>query len=73
MIPSDDDYIEGEIIRTHAFNVQEILNRIATKQPFVIIVLLDCCRDYHLRNRHLFNIGRRLTGTENVTGFRVRA
>lgn len=73
LIPSNDDYIEGETIKDHAFNVQEILNRIGQKQPFVIIVLLDCCRDYHLRHRDLRNVGRGLTNTdvEISKGFKV--
>ncbi len=72
MIPSDDDCIEGENIKYYAFNVQDILNRITEKKPFVTILLLDCCREYHLRHRDLRDVGRGLPGGEHPKGLKVR-
>lgn len=51
--------------------MQKILNQIAEKKPFVIIVLLDCCRDYHLRNWELRNVGRGLTDDLDSKGLKV--
>jgi hypothetical protein len=72
LIPSDDDYIEGENIKHLAFNVQDILNRITEKEPFVTILLLDCCREYHLRHHDLRNVGRGLIDGEYPQGLNVR-
>ena len=72
MIPSDDECIEGENIKDLAFNVQDILNRITKKRPFITILLLDCCREYHLRHRDLKATGRGLQNAELPKGLRVR-
>ena len=72
LIPSDDDYIEGENMKDLAFNVQDILNRITEKKPFVTILLLDCCREYHLRHHDLKDAGRGAQSIEHPKGLRVR-
>jgi hypothetical protein len=41
--------IDGNLNRT-AINAQDILNALSDRNPFVIVFLLDCCREYHLRN-----------------------
>ena len=72
LIPSDDGRIEGENIKQLAFNVQNILNRITMTKPFVTIILLDCCREYHLENPKLEDAGRGSTNVEHPIGLAVR-
>ncbi|UJR17084.1 hypothetical protein I4U23_003981 [Adineta vaga] len=45
--------LSGPELGTHAINVQNLLNSINDRTPFLIMFILDCCRTYHLRNPEL--------------------
>lgn len=51
--------------------MQEILNEITEKKPFITIILLDCCRNYYLEQTGLQDVGSKLTMKEYSTGLRV--
>jgi uncharacterized caspase-like protein len=72
LIPCDNDRIENPIdYRYRATNAQHILESMADKKPFVIIYLLDCCREYCLpsmaRNRGI-NLSRGMAPMSAVAG-----
>ena len=49
LIPCDDDRIEeGLDLKYRATYAQQFLERLSVKKPFVIVYLLDCCREYGL-------------------------
>ncbi|CAF1273603.1 unnamed protein product [Adineta steineri] len=70
LIPSKDDYIEDETIKEFAFNAQEILNHITEKRPFVAILLLDCCHEYHLRHHDLKGVSQGLKDVVSRKGLK---
>ncbi|CAF4979058.1 unnamed protein product, partial [Rotaria sp. Silwood1] len=41
------------ILKMKAINAQDILNTLSDRKPYVTIFLLDCCREYVLRNPDL--------------------
>ncbi|CAF2937285.1 unnamed protein product [Rotaria sp. Silwood2] len=41
---------KAEFLKKNAINAQDILNILSNRKPYVIIFLLDCCRQYFLRN-----------------------
>jgi hypothetical protein len=45
--------LSGPDLKDYAINVQDLLNAITNRNPFVTIFLLDCCRPYHLHNKDL--------------------
>lgn len=53
IIPADDANMEPEQFSRRAIKLQEILNNIADRNPFVVIFFLDCNRGYVLRNHKL--------------------
>ncbi|CAF4965588.1 unnamed protein product [Rotaria sp. Silwood1] len=53
LIPKDDGNIEATNIHNRAILVQKILDDFNGRDPFATIILLDCCRVYHLRNPNL--------------------
>ena len=50
MIPKDTPTLNGAALNTSAINAQNILDTLSDHNPYVTIFLLDCCRNYHLRN-----------------------
>ena len=40
-------------LNKNAINAQDILNSLSDRQPYVTIFLLDCCRNYHLRDSNI--------------------
>ncbi|UJR12265.1 hypothetical protein I4U23_016442 [Adineta vaga] len=70
LIPSNDGDIEDETLKKVALHTQEILNSITKKRPFAAILLLDCCRKYHLRHHNLKNIGSGLYDVEFPQGLK---
>ncbi|CAF5126250.1 unnamed protein product [Rotaria sp. Silwood1] len=53
LIPADTPTLNGADLNKCAINAQDILNNLSDCKPYVTIFLLDCCRNYHLRNREL--------------------
>ncbi|CAF2968416.1 unnamed protein product [Rotaria sp. Silwood2] len=53
LIPKDDGNIEAANIHERAILIQKFLNDFEDRHPFATIILLDCCRIYHLRNTQL--------------------
>ncbi|CAF3405647.1 unnamed protein product [Rotaria sp. Silwood2] len=51
-------------LKTKAINAQNILNTLSDRKPYVIIFLLDCCREYVLRNPDLNRRG----GNSSISG-----
>ncbi|CAF4570078.1 unnamed protein product [Rotaria sp. Silwood2] len=43
----------SDILKRKAVNAQDILNTLSDRKPYVTIFLLDCCREYILRNSDL--------------------
>ncbi|CAF4956142.1 unnamed protein product, partial [Rotaria sp. Silwood1] len=41
---------KADTLKTHAINAQDVLNTLSDRKPYVTIFLLDCCRQYFLRN-----------------------
>ncbi|CAF2050328.1 unnamed protein product [Rotaria magnacalcarata] len=41
---------KAEFLNKNAINVQDILNKLSDRKPYVIILLLDCSRQHFLRN-----------------------
>ncbi|CAF4815532.1 unnamed protein product, partial [Rotaria sp. Silwood1] len=50
LIPSDIPSSNGTALRKSAINAQDILDTLSDCDPYVTIFLLDCCRNYQLRN-----------------------
>ncbi|CAF2984634.1 unnamed protein product [Rotaria sp. Silwood2] len=50
LIPKDTPPLNGAALNKSAINAQDILNNLSDRNPYVTIFLLDCCRNYHLRN-----------------------
>ncbi|CAF3891943.1 unnamed protein product [Rotaria sp. Silwood1] len=50
LIPSDIPNSNGTALRKSAINAQDILDTLSDCDPYVTIFLLDCCRNYQLRN-----------------------
>ncbi|CAF4082834.1 unnamed protein product [Rotaria magnacalcarata] len=48
-----DEKKKAEFLKKNAINAQDILNILSDRKPYVIIFLLDCCRQYFLRNTDL--------------------
>jgi uncharacterized caspase-like protein len=46
LIGCDNNTINSDVLEHDAINVQEKLNEMVKRNPFVTIFLLDCCRDY---------------------------
>jgi uncharacterized caspase-like protein len=47
LIPCDDKNIQGTYdLKYRAINAQRLLERLSSKNPYVIIFFLDCCRNY---------------------------
>ncbi|CAF4894224.1 unnamed protein product, partial [Rotaria socialis] len=44
---------KAEFLKKNAINAQDILNTLSDRKPYVVIFLLDCCRQYFLRNTDL--------------------
>ncbi|CAM4837588.1 unnamed protein product [Rotaria magnacalcarata] len=44
---------KAALLKKNAINAQDILNKLSDRKPYVIIFLLDCCRQYFLRNTDL--------------------
>ncbi|CAF1050695.1 unnamed protein product [Rotaria sordida] len=53
LIPKDDVNIEAINIHNRAILIQKFLDDFNDRHPFATIILLDCCRVYHLRNPQL--------------------
>ncbi|CAF4974478.1 unnamed protein product, partial [Rotaria sp. Silwood1] len=53
LIPADTPTLNGADLNKCAINAQDILNNLSDRKPYVTIFLLDCCRNYHLRNHEL--------------------
>ncbi|CAF4038809.1 unnamed protein product [Adineta steineri] len=53
LVPSDDNNLNSSNIKRHALNAQDVLDRITRRNPYVSIFILDCCRNYYLRNPEL--------------------
>ena len=45
--------MNGSDLNTSAINAQDILNTLSDRKPYVTIFLLDCCRNYHLRDPNI--------------------
>ncbi|CAF2977319.1 unnamed protein product, partial [Rotaria sp. Silwood2] len=43
----------SDLLKKSAINAQDILNTLSDQKPYVIIFLLDCCREYALQNSDL--------------------
>ncbi|CAF4440413.1 unnamed protein product [Rotaria magnacalcarata] len=50
LISKDDDRMGADEIKNRAILIQKFLDDFNDHHPFVTILLLDCCRVYHLRN-----------------------
>ncbi|CAF1984710.1 unnamed protein product [Rotaria magnacalcarata] len=50
LISKDDDRMDADEIKNRAILIQKFLDDFNDHHPFVTILLLDCCRVYHLRN-----------------------
>ncbi|CAF4938367.1 unnamed protein product, partial [Rotaria sp. Silwood1] len=57
LIPSDTPTLSGADLNTSAINAQDILKNLSDRKPYVTIFLLDCCRNYHLRNPRVYARG----------------
>ncbi|CAF1450320.1 unnamed protein product, partial [Rotaria sp. Silwood1] len=53
LIPKDDTNIEAANIHNRAILIQKFLDDFEDRHPFTTIIILDCCRIYHLRNPQL--------------------
>ncbi|CAF1113257.1 unnamed protein product [Rotaria sordida] len=53
LIAKDDNNMETINIHNRAILIQKFLDDFNDRHPFATIVLLDCCRVYHLRNPQL--------------------
>ncbi|CAF1677294.1 unnamed protein product [Rotaria magnacalcarata] len=53
LIPKDDDRMDADEIKNRAILIQKFLDDFNDRHPFLTILLLDCCRVYHLRNPKL--------------------
>ncbi|CAF2118910.1 unnamed protein product, partial [Rotaria magnacalcarata] len=64
LIPCDDDRIQDlSDLKYRATNAQRALELMFNRDPFVIVYLLDCCRDYRLPNASSAkNMGRSAKG-----------
>lgn len=49
-----------------AINAQRVLYTLSDRNPFVIIFLLDCCREYHLRNPDVDGWNRSVLGKSSL-------
>lgn len=73
LIPCDEDQIEEEFdLKYRATNAQQVLERMSARKPFVIVYLLDCCRQYWLpnqtRSRSLTNLSRGMAPMKILAG-----
>ncbi|CAF1165125.1 unnamed protein product [Didymodactylos carnosus] len=51
LLPCDDDRIyDQNDMKYHAINAQRVLEKMSAQDPYVIVFLLDCCRNYCVPN-----------------------
>ncbi|CAF3085063.1 unnamed protein product, partial [Rotaria sp. Silwood2] len=66
LIPKDIPTLNGAALNTRAINAQDILNNLSDRNPYVTIFLLDCCRNYHLRNPEVDARGPNVSSSKSV-------
>ncbi|CAF4920991.1 unnamed protein product, partial [Rotaria sp. Silwood1] len=48
-----DSKAAAEFLKMNAINAHDILNALSARKPYAIIFLLDCCKNYSLKNLNL--------------------
>ncbi|CAF1035515.1 unnamed protein product [Didymodactylos carnosus] len=72
LLPCDHNLDKGSVeLRNQSTNAQDVLALLSNKNPFVIVFLLDCCRDYwtpsQARGRSLAGSSHRMPGSSHRT------
>ena len=71
-MPRDDADLSTKGLKNHAILAQKFLDELNDRNPFVTIFLLDCCRQYYLRDPDLERLRSRATNINmpNLGGLR---